>query len=479
MSDSDKIKSVAIIGAGPAGITCAYQLAKLGVKVEVFESTSEVGGLAKTISLWGQRVDLGPHRFFSDDTRVNNLWLEVVGDDYQMVNRLTRIYYQGKLYQYPIKAFDALFKLGFSTSVDCLLSYFREKISPTKPVGTFESWVTNKFGKRLFEIFFKAYSEKLWGINCSEIDADFAAQRIKGFSLGEAIKKALGLVSKNHKTLVDQFAYPRNGTGMVYERMRDYVNGHGGNVVCNHSISKVLKTNDLVKGVELETGEVKFYDHVVSTMPINLLINNWSDVPMHILEFANSLKFRNTILVYLHIDGIDFFPDNWIYVHTSEITTGRITNFRNFFSDVNKEGKSTILALEYWCNNDDVIWSMADEELVELAKCDLKTIKLTLEATVLDGYVYKIAKCYPIYNRNYKENLKPIESYLSKIKGLTVIGRNGAFKYNNQDHSILMGILAAENLVQNADHNLWEINTDYENYQERSKIDATGLVMLE
>lgn len=478
MSDSGKVKSVAIIGAGPAGITCAYELARYGIRVEVFESSGEVGGMARTIKLWGQEVDLGPHRFFSDDIRVNNLWLEVVGHDYKMVNRLTRIYYKGKFYYYPIKAFDVLLKLGFFTASACLFSYLSEKIKPTKQEGTLESWITHKFGKRLFELFFKSYSEKLWGIACNEVDADFAAQRIKGFSLGEAIKKAMGMISKNHKTLVDQFAYPHHGTGMVYERMRDSINNKGGKVKCNLPIKGVVKTNGVANGIELENGEIKFYDQIVSTMPINVLINNWKDVPKDILSYTNSLKFRNTILVYLQIDGKDIFPDNWIYVHSNEIRTGRITNFRNFPTADSEKTNTSIIALEYWCNSDEPIWAMPDKELIELAKGEIKTIQIINGAQVLNGHVEKIAKCYPIYNRNYKVGLKPIEKYLSNIKGLTVIGRNGAFKYNNQDHSILMGILAAENIAKDANHNLWEINTDYETYQEKSSIDATGLVIL-
>ncbi len=469
------MKKVAIIGAGPAGITCAYQLVKQGVEVDLYETSAQVGGLAKTIELWGQRVDLGPHRFFSEDTRVNSLWLELAGKDYRMVNRLTRIYYKDKLYQYPVKAFDVLSKLGFVSSAYCVLSYLKEKIKPTKQNGTFESWVTKKFGKRMFEIFFKSYSEKLWGIKCNELDADFAAQRIKKFSLGEAIKKALGVGSFQHKTLVDQFAYPKEGTGMIYERMQKYINENGGNVKCNTPIKYVHKIDNEVKGVVLQNGEVIPYDHVVSTMPITQLLKHWHDAPENTLACVNKLSFRNTILVYLNLEGIDLFPDNWIYIHSEDVKTGRISNFRNFVPEINREQKTTIIAMEYWCNNSDSLWKMDDDFLIDLGKNELNKINLAKGVKVLNGYVYKIQNCYPVYNLKYKDHLKPVEKYLSSITNLSVIGRTGSFKYNNQDHSILMGIMTAENILQNTNHNLWDVNTDYDNYQERSKINATGL----
>ena len=470
-------KPVAIIGAGPAGITCAYQLTKQNIEVHLYESAPQVGGLAKTIDLWGQRVDLGPHRFFSDDTRVNNLWLEVAGKDYRMIDRLTRIYYKDKFYFYPVKAFDALSKLGVFTSVACVLSYLKENILPTKQAGTFESWVINKFGKKLYSIFFKTYTEKLWGIKCNELDADFAAQRIKKFSLGEAIKNALGIGGLKHKTLVDQFAYPINGTGMIYERMQKFINSNGSKVVCNMPVKRVLTQNNRVCGLELMNGEIINYDCVVSTMPFTIMVKQLPDVPKPIFDLANNLTFRNTILVYLEIDGINLFPDNWLYVHSDDVLTGRISNFRNWVTEINKGKQTTIVAMEYWCYDHDELWNKSDEDLITLGKKEFEKTQLNKGKSIINGYVYKIHRCYPVYGRNYKSTLKPIEEYLDTVKGLHVIGRYGAFKYNNQDHSILMGLLAAENISAGKKvHDLWGINTDYENYQERSTITATGLV---
>lgn len=468
-------KKVAVIGAGPAGITCAYQLAKAGIEVHLYEAAPQVGGLAKSINLWGQRVDLGPHRFFSDDTRVNKLWLEVAGKDYRMVDRLTRIYYKNKFYYYPVKAFDALSKLGIFTSALCMLSYFKEKVFPTKDLSSFEGWVTNRFGKKLYEIFFKTYTEKLWGIKCNELDADFAAQRIKKFSLGEAMKNALGIGGKKHKTLVDQFAYPIQGTGMIYERMQAFINANGGKVLCETPVKRVLKEGQKATGIEMMDGTVHAYDHIVSTMPFTVMVKQLPGVPDEISALAGKLTFRNTILVYLHVDGKDIFPDNWLYVHSADVEMGRISNFRNYVPEINMGKETTIVALEYWCYDNDELWQYDDARLIELAKKELILTGLNNNCAVTDGHVYKIQRCYPVYSSNYKSILKPIENYLSTIENLSVIGRYGAFKYNNQDHSILMGILAADNIVNQKSHDLWEINTDYDNYQERSTITASGL----
>lgn len=469
-------KKVAVIGAGPAGITAAYELAKKGHEVEVFEASPHVGGLSKTIDLWNQKVDLGPHRFFSNDTKVNQVWLEVVGKDYRMVDRLTRIYYKKKFYYYPLKPFDALKKLGIGTAIACVFSYMKERIFPVKKDGSFETWVIGRFGYKLYSIFFKTYSEKLWGISCRDLDEDFAAQRIKKLSLFKAVWNAMFKGKKNkHKTLVDQFAYPLGGTGMVYERMRDHVESNGGKVHLDQPVKRVICKDGKVGSLELVDGTVKEYDHVISSMPITHLVNNMDEVPEKVIEANNQLTFRNTILVYLKVEGTDVFPDNWLYVHANDLQMGRITNFCNWVPEINQGEKSTIVALEYWAYDPDKIWNASDEELIALGKEELKKTGLTKDLDITDGYVIKIPKCYPVYGRGYKEPLKLVENHLGSIEGLSVIGRYGAFKYNNQDHSILMGVLAAENIAEGANNNLWEINTDYEDYQEKSTITASGL----
>ncbi len=469
-------KKVAVIGAGPAGMTAAYELAKQGVEVDVYEASDSLGGMSKSIKLWNQTVDIGPHRFFSDDTRVNKIWLEVVGRDYRMVNRLTRIYYKRKFFYYPVKMFNALGNLGIFEASRAVLSFAKERIAPTKDEGTFESWVTRRFGKRLYEIFFRDYTEKLWGIKCTDLDSDFAAQRIKKLSLWEAIKNSMFKdKSKKHKTLVDVFAYPIGGTGMIYNRMADFVKSKGGNVYLKTPIEKVITENKTAKAIQLTDGSVKNYDFIVSSMPLTVMVSRLLDVPQTVIDNCRKLKFRNTILVYLNINHDNLFPDNWIYVNSGDLQTGRITNFRNWVPQLYGNEKSSILALEYWCYDEDKIWKDDEATLIELAKKEIRETGLIKDAEILGGHIYRIPRCYPVYATGYKEDLKGVEDYMRTINNLIPIGRYGAFKYNNQDHSILMGFLAAENITKNAGHDLWVINTDYESYQEQSLITETGL----
>jgi protoporphyrinogen oxidase len=470
--------NVAVIGAGPAGMTAAYELAKAGVHVTLFEASPRVGGMARTFELWGQKVDLGPHRFFSSDARVNRLWLELIGSDYAMVNRLTRIFYKGKFFHYPLKAFNALENLGLLEAARCVASYGAERVSPTRQDGSFEDWVVSRFGRRLFEIFFKTYSEKLWGITCKELDADFAAQRIKKLSLFEAVKNAvLGGKGNTHKTLVDQFAYPKGGTGEVYERMAEAVRQRGGRVELKAPVKRVLVEGGRASGVELVDGRVERFDHVVSSMPLTQLVDRIDEAPAQARAAAKQLTFRNTILVYLKVDAPELFPDNWLYVHSKELRMGRLTNFRNWVPELYGSERSTIVALEYWCYDQDALWSAKDEELVALATEEFRATGLSKGSPVLAGHVERVPRCYPVYRRGYKDALAPVEAYLRTVQGLTVVGRYGAFKYNNQDHSILMGMLAAENIARGARHDLWTINTDYENYQEEAVITSTGLAV--
>jgi len=467
---------IAIIGAGAAGMTAAYSLAKHNAEVDIYEASSRIGGLAATLTLWNQKVDIGPHRFFSTDRKVNALWLEVVGDDYEMVDRLTRIYYENKFYSYPIRIFNALSNLGIFEASRCVFSYLGERFFATKQDGSFETWVQNRFGKRLFEVFFKNYTEKLWGISCKELDADFAAQRIKKLSLYEAIKNAvLNGKGNKHKTLVDQFAYPLEGSGMVYDRMADMVESLGNNIYLNTPVYRIITNNGKVIGIELEDGTFREYDHVISSMPYTLMVKRLTEAPENIKHLTERLKFRNTILVYLHINSTELFPDNWIYIHSPDLQMGRVTNFRNWIPGLYKGENKSILAIEYWCNDEDPTWNLSDNDFIKLASDEIVKTKLVKAGTIENGYVHRIHRSYPVYSKGYKEILKPIEEYLSSIKNLSVIGRYGAFKYNNQDHSILMGLLAAENVLSSANHQLCEINTDYETYQESFIITKTGL----
>ena len=471
---------IAIIGAGPAGMTAAYQLSKaLGGKVkqlDLYEISGEVGGLSRSVELWGQTVDMGPHRFFSQDTRINSLWLEVVKDRYEIVDRQTRIFYKKKFFDYPIKAFNALSGLGLFEAARCVISYGWAQVKPPKDPASFEGWITSRFGKRLFSIFFKTYTERLWGLPTSELDADFAKQRIKKFSLMEAIKNALsGGKGNKHATLVDQFAYPTGGTGSVYKYMREAIEKAGGRVHLRQGVERVVTDGDTVKAIRLENGEEREYDHVISTMPISLMVQRLPEVPAKILEHTSRLSYRNTLLVYLNIPGTGLFPDQWLYIHDPSVEFGRITNFRNWTSSLYGDSPTSILCLEYWCNPDDRIWNMEEEELVKMASEEVVRAGLVPGGLEPEGKVIRLPRCYPVYFRDYRKELAPVEEYLKTRKRLHVIGRYGAYKYNNQDHSILMGMRAAENILDDAGHDLWEINTDYEVYQEASVITKTGL----
>jgi len=472
---------IAVIGAGPAGMTAAYELSKyLGKKVtalHVFEKSDRVGGLSKSIELWDQRVDLGPHRFFSHDKKINTLWLEVVNEFYEIVDRQTRIYYKKRFFDYPIRAFNALRNLGIFEAAHCLLSYLWERMFPTRNTSSFEGWVTSRFGKRLYTIFFKTYSEKLWGIPCSELDSDFASQRIKKLSLLEAIKNALFQGNGNkHATLVEQFAYPIGGTGSVYEAMQKQIQARGGVVRLNTGVERVITSGGIVQSLQLENGEISNYDHIISTMPLSLLVKRLPEVPDKVKEQSNKLTFRNTILVYLRVDHSDLFPDQWLYIHDPALKVGRVTNFRNWIPSVYGASGSSILCMEYWCFFEDQFWNQEPKELIEMAGNEIVRTGLVKKEDLKEGHVQRIPRCYPVYFSGYRDILKPVESYLNSVEGLHAIGRYGAYKYNNQDHSILMGMHVSENILKNADHDLWAINTDYEIYQESSFITKTGLV---
>lgn len=546
-------KKVLIIGAGPAGLSAARVLSENGYSVEIFELESQVGGMSKSIELFSQIVDIGPHRFFSKDKRLNDFWHSHTNGEYEKVSRLTRIFYNRKFFYYPLRGFDALFKLGFLESALCVLSYIRAKISPFKG-DSFESWVANAFGYRLYSIFFKSYTEKLWGIKCSELDADFAAQRIKGLNLYEAIKSAFfGGGGKKHKTLVDEFSYPKKGCGVVYENMKQEIIKRGGVVHCDIEVLGIKTQGKKAVGITTNKGEFSG-DIVISTAPFRDMVLSLEELDSSVKALAGRLKFRNTILVYVEVgdssvdcratasavsrndrnldssnevqnlndsakdsrtfvqntqnvsdslaagfcddfvgcQGSDkgatlsvvtavaaadsrksaqkptLFKDNWIYVHSKDTQTGRITNFANWTKDLQCGQDSAILCLEYWANDDEPLWNLDDNALSEMAKRDLLESKLVADSSLIKNTsVLKIHKSYPVYEKGYKDNLHKIYKALDSFKDLYFIGRNGSFKYNNQDHSILMGLMCADKIL-GRECDLWNINTDYD-YQEGGK----------
>lgn len=470
---------IGVIGAGPAGLTAAYQLAKAGQEVVVFDAAPVVGGMARSFDLWGQRVDLGPHRFFSQDPRVNALWLELMGRDYRMVDRQTRILYRRRLYDYPLRPANALANMGPVQAAACMLSYARARLAPPRAgasEATFEDWVVARFGRRLFEMFFKSYSEKLWGIACHDLNADFAAQRIKSFSLAQALLSMLGTAGRKHRTLADTFAYPVNGNGEVYERMARRIAEMGGGVRLSTPVARVCVQSDRVQGLTLSDGTFHAFDHVISTMPLTTLVAGLADVPPAVSAAAARLRFRNTLIVYLKVDNPAVFPDQWLYVHSPELGIGRVTNFRNWVPEICRGEAASILALEFWCDDADAAWSEAEVDLVARARREIVATGLVQAHEISDGTVVRVTRCYPVYARDYKTHLAPVVAHLRRYENLWPIGRYGSFKYNNQDHSILMGTLAADAVLGRDHPDLWDVNSD-DAYQESSRITDQGLVL--
>ena len=446
--------AVAIIGAGPAGLAAGITLAEAQKNVLILEKDQQVGGISKTINYKGYRFDLGSHRFHTKIKAVNNLWGKTLGQDLLTRSRLSRIYYQNKFFYYPLRPLNALAKLGFKTAVSVLLSFVKFKLFPYTEEKTFTQWVSNRFGKRLFEIFFKSYTEKLWGISCDQIQADWAAQRIGSLSLLQAIKDAFSWKKDNQiKTLIDKFKYPKYGSGMMYEKMADQIINLGSQVTldakvvsiewCDHKIVK-LKIQD--KASQTTTRPV---NQLISSMPVTELIKQMTPrVPEAVLQAVNNLKYRGFIAVDLILEQAECFPDHWIYIHSTEVKLGRIQNFNNWSPYMAADNQKTTLGLEYFCDENDDFWNTDDSDLIKIALKDLQTIGLGNTSKFMDGFVIRVPYAYPIYDQNYHSNLKIILDFLKKFNNLQTIGRNGLFRYNNMDHSVLTGIKAAQVLLK-------------------------------
>ncbi|MBI3240702.1 MAG: NAD(P)/FAD-dependent oxidoreductase [Chloroflexi bacterium] len=470
-ASTNHARHVVIIGAGPAGLTAAWELIRRDVQVTVLEKYHLVGGIARTEQYKGYYFDIGGHRFFTKVDEVNKLWQEWMGDEFLLRPRTSRIYYDGKFFDYPLRAFNALFNMGLWRSALIMLSYIRFRLFPYKQEDTFEQWVTNRFGKRLFEIFFKTYTEKVWGISTSEIRADFAAQRIKGLSLFTAIRNAFFKPrGEQIKTLIEEFHYPRNGPGMMWERVAELVARRGGKVLMNADAVKIKRDGDNVIGVEaVVNGEACFFPatDVISSAPLTELIAKLDPPPPpEIRTSIKHLSYRDFLTVVLILDKPNLFPDNWIYIHSPEVQVGRIQNFGNWSPFMVPDPNTSSLGLEYFCAEGDALWQMADDELLKLGKRELERIGLTKGATVIDGTVVRQLKAYPVYDAVYAEHLEVIKNYLAGIPNLQTVGRNGLHKYNNQDHSMLTSIYAVENMLGLGRHDLWEVNTERSYHEE-------------
>lgn len=471
---------VIIIGAGPAGLTAGYELLKHGVPSTIVEADDTVGGLARTVNYKGYLFDIGGHRFFTRWDEVNQLWHEILGDAFAVRKRLSRIYYRNQFFSYPLKPLNALGGLGFRESALILLSYLRAQVTPHTSEVNFEQWVSNRFGKRLYETFFKTYTEKVWGIPCTEIGAEWAAQRIKGLSLGAALHNAIsGMKNGRIKSLVDRFHYPDRGPGQMWETLAQILSANGCRILLASPVVRIRhdggKVTHIVNDGGRDTPGDLFGTDFISSMPIRDLINALDPAPPEdIRRAANSLHYRDFMIVSLIVNRKDVMPDNWIYIHDPGVGVGRIQNFKNWSSAMVPDPAKTCLGMEYFVSEKDAFWTRPDQELIELAKDELAYLGLARRDEVEDGTVVRMPKAYPVYDNGWAESLRKIRGYLeTHAPNLQLVGRNGMHKYNNQDHSMMTALYAARNIL-GANHDLWAVNTEPEYHEQQTVADDFG-----
>lgn len=464
-----------MLGAGPAGLTSAYTLGLRGRPAAVFEADGAVGGIAKTVEFGGYRFDLGGHRFFTKLKPIERLWDELLGDELLTRPRLSRIYYQGEYFAYPLQAKDVVRRLGFFEATRCALSYLWSRPFRPKHPETFEDWVTTHFGRRLYDVFFRSYTEKVWGVPGSEIRSEWAAQRIKNFSLSKALLTILGLRPQDVTTLIEEFRYPRLGPGQMWEACRARVEERGIPVHLNHRCVGIGHRNGRVESIALRTNgtqtEVEV-DALLSSIPLSELVRILDpEPPAAVLAAADRLRYRELVLVALITSEEQPFPDNWIYLHDPGTRAGRVQNFGAWSESMVRPG-TACLGVEYFCFKGDEIWELPDERAVALARNELARIGLIDPAKVIDGVKVRVPRAYPMYDAGYREAVATIRAYLDGVENLQTFGRNGLHRYNNQDHSMWTAILATLNLVEGAGHDVWSVNTEAEYLEEGALVDA-------
>ena len=470
---------VVVIGAGPAGLTAAYVLAqKADVRVTVLEGDDVVGGISRTVQYNGFRFDLGGHRFFTKITPVLRLWREILGSEFIKVPRQSRIFYNGRYFDYPLRPMNALTGLGLWNAALIVASYIKWHYRPYPVEENFEQWVTNRFGRRLYLAFFKTYTEKVWGMPCTEIRAEWAAQRIQGLSLARAVLNATALNKRSTdiKSLIHEFDYPRLGPGQMWEACRDAIANKGHRVLMGHRAKHLVMKDGQVSGVVADTpnGEQLFSaDHVVSTMPLRTLVRSLSpEAPADVTAAAEGLSYREFLVVALMLKREHLFPDNWIYIHTPGVKVGRIQNFNNWSAAMVPTAGITCVGMEYFCFKGDGLWSSADDVLAKLAASELASLGLANQDDVVDAKVVRVPKAYPIYDSVYRDHIVKIREFIDPIPNLHTVGRNGMHKYNNQDHSMWTAIMAVDNML-GATYDVWAVNTDFD-YHEEQRVEAAG-----
>jgi protoporphyrinogen oxidase len=457
-----------VLGGGPAGLTAAYALAREGRPVTVLEADRQVGGLAKTVERNGYRFDLGGHRFFTKSREVDQLWHAVLDEDFLVRPRMSRIYWNRRFLDYPLRGGDVIRKLGTVELLRVMASYGAAQLRRKGGEETFEQWVTRRFGRRLFELFFRSYTEKVWGVPTSEIRAEWAAQRIKNLSVAAAAKAALlGNRGNRVTSLIDRFHYPRLGPGQMWEAMTRSIEGWGGRVMLGAPASRLRLKGPRVVAVEVGD-RVLHPSAVISSLPLRAVVG-FADPPppVAVREAAAGLRYRDFITVALVLRGEDLFPDNWIYIHDPGVRVGRIQNFRSWSPDMVPDPATACVGMEYFCFEGDELWTLPDDELVALAADELSELGLSPRDALIDGHVVRVPKAYPMYDADYADRVTTIRAWLQGLENLQQIGRNGLHRYNNSDHSMLTALRAVENLVHGAGHDLWAVNAESVYHEEQ------------
>jgi protoporphyrinogen oxidase len=463
-------KPTVVLGAGPAGLTAGYLLAKEGLPVIVLEAHEKVGGLAMTEERDGYRFDLGGHRFFTKSKEVDDLWHEVLDDEFLLRPRMSRIYWNQRFLDYPLRGPDVIRKLGPVELTRALLSYLRAALKPKGNEDSLEEWVSNRFGKRLYELFFKSYTEKVWGVPCTELRAEWAAQRIKGLSFFSAAKAAFfGNRGNKVKSLISEFHYPRFGPGQMWDSMTTEIRRLGGEVRTETPVERLVLEDGRIVGVEAG-GETIEAGQVISSLPLRATVDIARPLaPPDIRDAARGLRYRDFLTVALVLDGDDLFPDNWIYIHEPGVKVGRIQNYRSWSPWMVPDQSKACVGLEYFCFEGDELWNMSDDELVELASRELEQLGLAPRSKVERGYAVRVPKAYPMYDKDYEVRVASIRSWLETIGNVQQVGRNGLHRYNNSDHSMLTAMRAVDNLVSGTGHDLWAVNAESVYHEEDVK----------
>jgi protoporphyrinogen oxidase len=465
---------VCVLGAGPAGLAAAAELIKHGMRnILIIDKNNVVGGLSRTITIDGIRFDVGPHRFFTKNREVNQFWHDILGADFVAVDRLTRILYDHRFFKYPISPFNALRKLGFFESAQAILSFGQSKLHRRAEITTFEDWTINKFGKKLYETFFKAYTEKVWGIPCHEIGAEWAAQRIKGLDVTQILMNALfGRTKKKVKTLAEQFDYPILGAGQMYEALSEKIVNKGVDIWLKSKVEGINSRDHRIESIDIvdEYGDrTKIYSSIVfSSIPLTHFFKLLKPQPSRLIKNAvEALYYRDHITVDILVDAENLFQDQWIYIHSPDIRMARLANYNNFSRAMVGYRRKTALSVEYFVFQHEDLWRRSDEELKDMAIAELSFLGLIKKESVEGSWVVRETECYPTYYIGFEEPYEIVKSEVENISGLYPIGRAGMYKYNNQDHSIMSGFLAARNHLKlfEKPYKLWNINIDAEYHE--------------